>query len=238
MSTRSSLLMFCALLSTAGGGAPIRAEPSPESDRYSVTIVPGDFVPAVTNKYFALKPGSKFTFRNKAGNERIEVAVTDESKEIMGVAATVVRVKEWKNETLVEETRDWYAQDKGGTVWYFGEAVDNYKDGKLANHKGSWEAGVDGAKPGIIMLAEPRVGETYRQEYYKGKAEDMGTVMALNATVSVPLGRYDNCLQVRDWSRIEPDNEYKYYCPAVGFLTMEQSVGGGDKLELVEMTPN
>ena len=147
--------------------------------------------------------------------------MTDDKKHIMGVRTSVVRVREWKRNTLVEETRDWYAQDKTGTVWYFGEAVDNYKDGKLDNHKGSWEAGVDGAVPGIIMLGEPEVGQTYRQEYYKHRAEDMGTIVALDAKVSVPLGKFENCLKVRDWSRIEAGNEHKYYCPEIGFLTME-----------------
>ena len=220
---------------TIGAGDLLCAEKSADSEPYDPPIVPGNFVPAVTNKYFALRPGTKFVFRNKSGSERIEILVTDQTKEIMGVPATVVHVKEWKKGALIEETHDWYAQDKTGTVWYFGEEVDNYRDGKLVDHKGSWEAGVDGAKPGIIMLGQPRVGETYRQEYYRRKAEDMGTIMAVDATVSVPLGAYDNCLQIRDWSHIEPGKEHKYYCPAVGFLTMEESVGGGDKLELVEV---
>jgi hypothetical protein len=236
MSSRCSLLATCALLITACDEAPVRAETAGGSDGYTATIVPSDFLPRVTNKYFSLEPGTKYIFRDRAGKERIEVAITDERKDIMGVATTVVRVREWKHNTLVEETRDWYAQDKAGTVWYFGEAVDNYNDGKLANHKGSWEAGVDGAMPGIIMLGNPRVGQTYRQEYYKGKAEDMGTVVALDAAVSAPFGKFENCLQIRDWSRIEQGNEYKYYCPTVGFLTVEESVGGGARIELVEMT--
>jgi hypothetical protein len=236
MSTRRILLATCALLITAFDEAAVGAETGGGSDGYATTIVPSDFVPRVTNKYFSLEPGTKYTFRDRVGKERIEVAVTAERKDVMGVATTVVRVREWKNNTLVEETRDWYAQDKAGTVWYFGEAVDNYKDGKLADHQGSWEAGVDGAMPGIIMLGDPRAGETYRQEYYKGKAEDMGTVVALDAKVSVPFGNFEDCLQIRDWSRIEQGKEYKYYCPTVGFLVVEETIGGGERIELIEMT--
>ena len=238
MTIRRNGLASCVFLAGALAQGPLSAETSAESGRYAPTINRGDFTPAVTNKYFTLKPGTKFLFKNKSGSERIEVAVTDEKKEVMGVTTIVVRVKEWKRDMLVEETSDWYAQDKSGTVWYFGEAVDNYKDGKLADHKGSWEAGVDGAMPGVIMLGEPRVGQTYRQEYYKGKAEDMGTIVALDAAVAVPFGRFEECLQVKDWSRVEQGTEYKYYCPAVGFLTMEESTGGGDKLELVETKPD
>jgi hypothetical protein len=237
MPTRCLHLTTYALLLATLSGDPLRAETSRQtaSDSYTVDIVPSDFVPSVTNKFFSLKPGTRYLFKDKTGNERIEVAVTDDKKRIMGVTTSVVRVKEWKRNTLVEETRDWYAQDKTGTVWYFGEAVDNYKDGKLDNHKGSWEAGVDGAVPGIIMLGTPEVGQTYRQEYYKHRAEDMGTIVALDAKVSVPLGKFENCLKVRDWSRIEAGNEHKYYCLAIGFLAMEESIEGGEKLELVEI---
>jgi hypothetical protein len=205
-----------------------------ETAAYDPVINPADFVDEITNKYFTLKPGKKFTYRNSAGTERIEIVVTRETKKIMGVTATVVRATEWRSGVLKEDTRDWYAQDKEGNVWYFGEAVDNYVNGKLNDHAGSWEAGVDGAKPGIIMLARPKVGETYRQEYYKGQAEDMGTVVALNKKVRTPAGAFDNCLQIRDWSRIETASEYKYYCPAVGFLVLEESTTpGGGKVELV-----
>jgi len=196
---------------------------SSDTAEYNPVINPADFVGAVTNPYFTLRPGQKFVFLNSAGNERVEIAVTRDAKKIMGVTTTVVRATEYKNGVLKEDTRDWYAQDKAGNVWYFGEAVDNYVDGKVANHAGTWEAGVDGAKPGIIMLAKPKVGETYRQEFYKGKAEDMGTVVALDKKVTTPAGTFEGCLQIRDWSRIETASEYKYYCPKVAFLVQEES---------------
>jgi hypothetical protein len=208
-----------------------------ETAEYSPVINPADFVGEINNKYFTLKSGKKFVYRNSAGTERIEIVVTRETRKIMGVATVVVRATEWKNGVLKEDTRDWYAQDKDGNVWYFGEAVDNYANGKLSNHAGSWEAGVDGAKPGIIMLARPKVGETYRQEYYKGRAEDMGTIVALDKKITTPAGTFDKCLQIRDWSKIEWAREHKYYCPAVGFLVLEESTWPfGGKMELVNIS--
>jgi hypothetical protein len=129
---------------------------------YNPVINPEDFVPQVDNKYFTLKPGTKFTYQNRRGTERIEITVTNETKKLMGVTATAVRAREWKYGALWEDTTDWYAQDKAGNVWYFGEAVNNYRNGMLWNHRGSWEAGVKGAKPGIIMKKDPKVGDRYR----------------------------------------------------------------------------
>jgi hypothetical protein len=185
-----------------------------------------NFVPQVTNKYFTLEPGTKFTFVKKTskGTERTEVTVLRETKQVMGVTTIVVSDRVWLNDKLKEDTRDWYAQDRDGNVWYFGEAVANYKDGKLVNYSGTWEAGVDGAQPGIIMPANPSVGLTYQQEHAKGKAEDMGTIIALGKQVKVPYATFQDCVQIRDWSRIEKTaNEYKYYCPGVGFVVLEES---------------
>ena len=193
--------------------------------QYNPLFDPGYFVPKITNKYFTLEPGTKFTYEKKTseGTERTEVAVLRETKEIMGVRTTVVWDRVWLNDKLKEDTRDWYAQDRDGNVWYFGEAVGNYKDGKLVNYAGTWEAGVDGAKPGIIMPGDPKVGYAFQQEHAKGKAEDMGTVIAVGKQIKVPYGTLDGCLQARDWSRLEKmANEYKYYCPTVGFVVLEE----------------
>ena len=210
---------------------------------YEPSIKPTDFVASITNKYFTLKPGTKFVFENNSAlnKERIEVVVTKQTKKIMGVTTTEVRVTEWAGDNMKEDTMDYYAQDNAGNVWYFGEVVNNYKDGKIANHNGSWEAGVDGAKPGIIMMSEPKVGETYRQEYYKGKAEDMGTVIAVGTKETVRYGKFDDCVEIRDWSKIESAVEYKYYCANVGFTVRERPAGVisavmGGVVELVSVT--
>jgi len=194
--------------------------------QYDPPFDPSNFVPQVTNKYFTLEPGTKFTYvkHTNKGIERSEVAVLRETKQIMGVTTVVVSDRVWLNDKLKEDTRDWYAQDRDGNVWYFGEAVGNYKDGKLVNYAGAWEAGVDGAKPGIVMPAIPKVGLTYQQEHAKGKAEDMGTIIALDKQVKVPYRTFDDCVQIRDWSRLEKTaNEYKYYCPGIDFVVLEES---------------
>jgi len=217
-----------------GASTGIQANP------YNPVINPRDFVSRVSNRYFRLRPGAIFTYekRTSKGTERTEIEVTGQTKRVLGVLTTVVRHRGWLNGQLREDARDWYAQDRRGNVWYFGEEVDNYENGRLKDHSGSWEAGVNGAKPGIVMLNEPIVGLTYRQEYYKGEAEDMGTVIALNRTVSTAAGTFRGCLQTRDWSLIDKTvNEYKYYCPQVGFLAFEEAAPrGGDVSQLVSVS--
>jgi hypothetical protein len=220
-----------------GQGSPRPAEAVERGNvSYDPTINPADFTHVITNKYYALKPGMKATYEKKSpkGIKRVEIEVTGETKKVMGVTALVVRDREWLNDELQEDTRDWVAQDKGGNVWYFGEAVDNYEDGKLVNHDGSWEAGVDGGKPGIVMLGEPKPGDTYRQEYLPGKAEDMGTVVAVGKRVTVPQATYEDCVQIRDWSQIkEGESEHKYFCAGAGLVLEEE---GEDRLELVSLS--
>jgi hypothetical protein len=210
------------------------ATPIPEA--YNPVIDPHNFVPHINNKYFTLIPGTKFTYQDRTGTLRIEITVTNEKKKLMGVTTTGVRVTEWRKGLLKEDTTDWYAQDRAGNVWYFGEAVNNYTEGKIVHHKGSWEAGVDGAKPGIIMPADPKVGETYRQEYYPGIAEDMGAVIATHRIVAVPYGILHNCLHVQDLTPLEHRREYKYYCPEIAFLALEKLVGFGPEAELVSIS--
>ncbi len=209
---------------------------------YEPRIDPADFSLNVTNKFFRLQAGTKFTYvKSSAGNmERVEIEVTPQTKVVMGVTTRVVRAREWVNDVLKEDTYDWYAQDKAGNVWYFGEKVDNYVGGKVANHDGTWEAGVAGAKPGIIMLAEPKVGDTYRQEYFKGVAEDMGTVISVNEKVVVPYGTFEGCLKIKDWSAIDKfANEEKFYCRQVGFLALDTPAGQPkSRAELVSITRN
>lgn len=203
---------------------------------YNPDIDPTNFVAVIDNPYFTLTPGTTYTYegRTDEGLEKIEVTVTETTRTILGIPAREVHDQVWFDDTLIEDTRDWYAQDRDGNVWYLGEAVDNYEDGVLKDHAGSWEAGVDGAKPGIVMETDPQVGDEYRQEYFAGEAEDMGTVVALDAAVTVPHGSFTNCLQTRDWSRIEAmANEYKYYCTDVGFNVLETTVA--DPTERTEL---
>ena len=147
------------------------------------------------------------------------MTVTSDTKKVMGVECVVVDDKEWEDGKLIEKTYDWFAQDNKGTVWYFGEDTKEYENGKVVSTKGSWEAGVDGAKPGIIMQADPKVGQSYYQEYYPGEAMDKARVLSFNASVRVPYGSFDEVLETKEWTPLQPGfSEKKYYVRGVGPL--------------------
>jgi hypothetical protein len=185
------------------------------------------------NTYFPLIPGTTRIY--KGSGETITVTVTNDTKEILGVTCIVIHDVVEKGGEVIEDTFDWYGQDINGNVWYFGESVKDFEDGQLVSLDGSWEAGVDGAKPGIIMKASPQVGDTYRQEFFLGDAEDMGEVLSLNESVTVPYGAYDNVLKTKDWTPIEPDvYEHKFYAPNIGTV-MEINPETGDKVELIDI---
>jgi hypothetical protein len=207
------------------------------SPAYNPTVNPANFTHAITNKYLMLKPGTKATYEKNTskGLVQVELEVTGATKKVMGVTTLVVRTREWLDNRLIEDTRNWLAQDQDGNVWHFGEAVRNYQD--RAFDAGSWKAGVDGAKPGILMLNDPKVGDTYRQEYYPGKAEDMGTVVAVGTRLTLPKGAsFENCVQIRDWSRIKKGSEDKYHCVGIGLMVLEKS--GDEQLKLVGFSTN
>lgn len=211
------------------------AEECTPDPTYNPSINPADFVAGVDNLLFPLVPGTQYVYQG--GEETIEVTVTDDTKQILGVTTIVVRDVVSVGSEIIEDTYDWYAQDKAGNVWYFGEDTKEYEDGQVVSTEGSWEAGVDGAKPGIIMHAtQPAIGVPYRQEYYACEAEDMAEVVSLSESVTVPYGSFDNCLQTRDFTPLEPNvNEYKYYAPGVG-LVLEVDVQSGARTELIEVT--
>lgn len=205
-------------------------------DAYNPQINPSDFTAKISNKYLAFTPGTKFTYEGKVeeGTERTEVYVTDNIRRVMGVDVVEVRDQVFLNDELIEDTKDWYAQDKFGNVWYFGEDSKEIVNGKVASTAGSWVAGYYGAKPGIVMKANPQVGDVYRQEYYPGEAEDMGEIVALGVKIKVKYGSFSDCLQTRDWNPLEPgDDEYKYYCPEAGNMVYEVSIKDGEGAQLI-----
>ncbi len=204
-------------------------------EAYNPVINPIDFVTQVDNQYYPLVPGTKFIY--EGGGERIEVNVTDQTKEILGVTCIVVRDRVFVGDELIEDTFDWYAQDKEGNVWYFGEDTKEYENGVVVSTAGAWEAGVDGAKPGIIMKANPQIGDSYRQEYYEGEAEDMAEVLSLGESVTVPYGSFKNCLKTKEWTPLEPDvEENKYYAPGVGLVLEVAVKGGSGRVELISIS--
>jgi hypothetical protein len=205
---------------------------------YEPAVDPANFVTGIDNPYLPFRPGTTLIYRGVSDGERerVEVTTTSDTREILGITATVVRDQVFVDGELAEDTFDWYAQDREGNVWYLGEDTKEYENGKVATTEGSWEAGVDGAQPGIVMLGDPRPGDTYRQEYYRGEAEDMGRVVALDESVTVPQGSFDQVLVTEDWTPLEPKLlENKYYARSVG-VVFERLVEGGDEvLRLVEI---
>jgi hypothetical protein len=227
-----------ALRMTTGSAAAGTTTQGTTQQAYAPHINPSDFTTKIDNKYFPLKPGTTFVYQgNSGGNpERDVMSVTHSTKQIIGVKCVVVDDRVWAHGKLTEKTFDYYAQDKKGTVWYFGENSKAYKNGKVST-AGSWEAGKNGAKPGIIMQAHPKVGQSYRQEYYKGSAEDTAKVIDINGSAKVPFGSFDHySLLTKEWSPLEPGVvEHKYYAAGVGDIKEVTVKGPSETLGLVKV---
>jgi hypothetical protein len=195
----------------------------------------GHFTTTIDNRYLPLAPGSRWIYREKlAGGrtQRVSVTVTKRTKKVAaGMTARVVHDFATERGALVEDTYDWYAQDSAGNVWYLGEETAEYQRGKVVSREGSWEAGVDGAQAGIVMLAHPRGGLTYRQEYYAGHAEDHARVLSLAGHATVPFGRFAHVLVTRDFSPLEPKaTEHKYYEAGIGQVLSVSRTGEREEL--------
>ena len=204
---------------------------------YNPEIDPANFVADIDNPLLPYIPGTIWSYEAETedGLETIVVAVTGATREILGVTCTVVHDMVYLDGELIEDTFDWYAQDVTGRVWYFGELSYELEDGVIVNLEGSWEAGVDGASPGIVMPGAPMVGLVYRQEFLLGEAEDMGEVVSHNETVSVPYGDFTGALMTYDFAPVEPDVlEAKFYVPGVG-LVLEVDQETGERAELVDV---
>jgi hypothetical protein len=205
-----------------------------------VDLDPANFSADITNPYWPMKPGTRWTYRNVEAGEppqEIAIVVTTATKKLAnGVTARVVRDTARSKGQIIEDTLDWYAQDAEGNVWYMGEQTAEFEKGKIVSRAGSWEAGEDGAQPGIMLPAQPQVGQKYRQEYKKGEAEDNGEVLATNHLVEVEAGPYKDALVTMDTSAIEPDVvEYKFYAPGVGPLLALDISGGASREELIKL---
>ena len=206
---------------------------------YAPVIDPAAFRPTGDHPLFPLRPGLRWEYRSARpdGVETTVVTVTGKTKTIMGVSCAEVRDTVTVDGALKEDTLDWYAHQHDGTVWYFGEDTKEYEDGKVSTTKGSWVAGVDGALPGIVMPAHPRVGDHYRQEFYPGEAEDMADVLATAERATVPTGAYHGVLKTKDYTPLEPEVlEHKYYAPGVGPVLTVDVAGGGTRDELVQFS--
>lgn len=230
-------LAISAALLTACGGDSAPAEPvidPGDGGTYRVDLDPAQFTTVIDNPLLPLLPGSRWVFQDDAG-ERTEVVVTDRLRTVMGIDTVVVTDQVFEDGALIEDTEDWFAQDARGNVWYFGEETAEYEDGELVSTAGAWEAGIDGALPGIVMPADPQPGDAYRQEYFAGEAEDMAEVVRRDAVASVPAGDYTEVVVVREWTPLEPAVvEEKYYAPGVGPVLEVTVAGDSGRNELLE----
>lgn len=211
----------------------------PEGDD-PVSLDPAQFTTNIDNRYWPMEPGTRWTYReiDEEGNEvQVVVTVTTATRQIAnGITARVVRDTVSSDGELLEDTFDWYAQDAQGNVWYLGEDTAEFEDGEVSSTQGSFEAGIDGALPGIIMPANPSDGIRYRQEYYEGEAEDNGEILSTEEQADVPFGHFDDLLLTKDTITIDPDVlEYKLYAPDVGPVLVFGVSGGGGREELISV---
>src|SRR5262245_11754123 len=237
----SGLLVIAAGL--AGTGSSGAASISPPRwvlhGSYSPTVDPADFVSKIDNPYFPLAPGTGFHFKGYSDGtaQTDDMVVTSRTKKILGITCTVVRDTVSEHGKPVERTFDWYAQDRRGNVWYLGENSLELKNGHLVQASDSWQAGVNGAKPGIIVEGQPKAGDVYRQEFYPpGGALDQARVLSARPTIVVPAGTYERSLATVEWSPVEPQLERKWYAAGVGEIQEQVVQGGHERFRLVSVT--
>ena len=213
----TSLCMMAGMIGSAGAAK--------RSAAYHPTIDVANFQAAIDNPYLPLVPGTTFKLIEKQGKRTSEnvITVTHDTKVIMGVTCVVVRDQVMENGKVTEDTYDWYAQDKQGNVWYFGEDTKEFHAKGKVDTEGSWEAGVGRNQPGIIMPGNPKPGAPYWQEYGPGHAEDMGQVVAVDDSVTVPYGSFGRCVRTKEWSLLEPGTEKKWYAPGIGVVRTEST---------------
>jgi hypothetical protein len=231
MTGRSAILVFAVVLVFVSTGMAASAPASGPS--------PANFVRRIDNPWFPLIPGTMFVYRGvKDGKSARDVySVTSATKSIQGVRCTAVRDRLYLAGRLEERTTDWYAQDRLGNVWYLGESTAELdRAGHVTSTEGTWQAGRDGAQAGIYMTARPLVGQSRRQEYYKGHAEDHFSVLSLHASISVPYVASNRALLTKEWTPLEPGTlDHKYYVRGIGEVKEVTVKGPTERAELVSV---
>jgi hypothetical protein len=232
----AAALCVCVLALPAVVGAQDQ-QPLPRGGE-TVNLNPADFSTRIDNAYWPMRPGSRWVYREKSRDgsvARVVVTVLSRTRRIAnGITARAVSDVVTEGGKLVEVTEDWYAQDRAGNVWYMGEKTKEYENGKVKSTAGSFEAGVDGAQPGIAMPANPRPGIAYRQEYYKGQAEDRAAIVSTGDQAQTRAGHFRNVVVTKDTNPLEPRIlELKFYARGVGPVLELGISGGGDRTELV-----
>jgi hypothetical protein len=217
----------------SGSALPRAGEP--------VDLDPNNFTTEIDNTYWPMATGTRWIYQEvdaDGGVLRVVVTVTSQTKQVAnGITARVVRDTVSTAGQIIEDTFDWYAQNSQGTIWYLGEDTAEFKNGEVTSMEGSFEAGVDGALPGVMLPGDPVVGVAFRQEYFEGEAEDNGEVLSLNEMADTPAGHFDGVLVTKDTTAIEPDVlEYKLYAPDIGPVLVLGVSGGAGREELLEIT--
>jgi hypothetical protein len=221
----SSIIMMSALLAAAWcgtvgatGGAIPPKEPEASEWRQEFGISGRDMVSAGRSTYFVLEPGFQLVFESE--DAKLVITVLDDTVDVGGVTVRVVEEREWEEGKLIEVSWNLFAIDKDNKdVFYFGEDVDVYKDGKITGHGGSWRAEKDGARPGLIMPGTPAAGMKYYQEMAPGIAMDRAEVISVDEKFKTPAGTFKKCLKTMEGSGLNPDEkEFKIYAPGIGLV--------------------
>jgi len=204
------------------GQASHQQSNSDDGFRKTFDVRAGDFASTGRNDYFVLEPGFRSTFEGTEDGEKTQLIITvlNETKQIDGVETRIVEERESSDGQLKEVSRNYFAIDKNtNDVYYFGEDVDEYRDGKVASHGGSWQSGTDGAHFGLFMPAKPQPGQKFYQELAPHKAMDRCEVFHIDAKQDVPAGHFDRCVVIQETSPLEPGHkERKIYAPGAGLL--------------------
>jgi hypothetical protein len=204
-------------LAEAPGGRRSSAPQSRPEWRDRFEVNKADLLPTGTNPYIPMQPGR--VLKLKHGNDTLTVTVLSETQAVDGVVAGVLEEREMKNGTLVEVSRNFMATDRNtGDVYYFGEDVDNYKDGKVVNHESAWRAGTGGARFGLMIPAKPTVGQAFYQEIAPKVAMDRVEVVSTTEVVKTPAGTFQNCVHLRETTPLERDVSHKYYASGIGII--------------------
>jgi hypothetical protein len=226
----ASLVLLASACGGGSGDEPGRvANPPLNAARFSAEV-DHPLVPLASVQLKVFEGNERDAETGKQVETRIASRVLERTGHVAGVPVAVVEVKEYEDGELVERTLDYYARRKDGSVWYLGERVDNYEDGKTEGHEGQWLAGEDNARPGLFMPARPKVGQTFEQERAPGVAEDRSTVVAMDLDVTTSAGTFRDCIKTKDVAPGSGVIEFKHYCPGVG-LVREEFPGG--RVELV-----
>jgi len=239
MRTALAVLTAATIVTACNDGQRDKAAPSASASRspsYHVDVVAAEFSAEVTNPWFPLTPGTTLVYEGTEGEDELRelYEVTKETQEVNGVTCRVVLDRVFVDGELEETTRDYYAQHQDGSVWYFGEDTATLAEGaRMESTDGTWHFGEAGARPGIFMPAQPTVGDTHRQEYYAGHAEDFFEVTDLSVRVRTPYRSFSGAMLTREWSPLEPDFVgAKYYVKGIGQVR-EVTLKGSPKEELL-----